>query len=123
MSPEPKITFTNPNQILNMGGPHIADLLLDDKLVASKCIDNHYLYSPKLNSLYFVQYQLVSRYYWYFSISFIYLDENTMFKYDREFKCVFIKKFASDYELEIYHAFHDRPSRKEIFNLYEEPYS
>lgn len=121
---ELNVSFLNPSQILNMGGPWIGDMYINDTLIIKDCVLDNYLYSAKLNSLYFVQYHLISRYYWYFSISFIDLEDNTVFKYDKEFDMLYLNEFISDYELEIFRAFHTQNlSTRAVFNIYKEPYS
>ncbi|MGF7081174.1 hypothetical protein [Mucilaginibacter sp. UYCu711] len=118
------LTISNANQILNMGGPWIGDISLGTDFISKNCIVDNFVYQENTSRLFFVKYNNVSKYSWYFSINFYNLKSKTIFEFDRVFDMVHLGRFTNDVKLEIYPAFHNQfEDKKEIFNLDEEDFS
>ncbi len=115
------ISFNNPNQIINMGGPWVGKLLLDDKEITDNVVLDNLFYNEAHYNLFFIKYNEISK--WqndnYFSICYFDLKSNVLFTYDLKFKQVFIEK-VKDNELIYYEAFHNKDeSKKRILYLNE----
>jgi hypothetical protein len=118
-----ELTITNQDQILNMGGPGIGDVAIDNDLISKDCILDNFVYNEDLHLLFFVKYNRVSKYQWYFSINFYNVEAKTLYEFDKVFDMVYLGKFISKNELEIFHAFHGEfANTKSIFNLDEEEF-
>lgn len=108
------IAFTNPDQIINMGGPWIGELNIDGiKISDNVLIDNVYI---DLNNerLYFVKYFPVSR--WqkdnYFSVCYYDIKEERVCMNDLRFSQIFIASISNNLTLTYFDAFHDADSTK-----------
>ena len=120
---ELELMLTNERQILNMGGPWIADVSVGTDFVSNNCILDNFVHNKTFNLLFFVKFNKVSKYYWYFSINFYNIDTKTVFEFDRVFDMVHIGDFRTKNELEIYPAFHAQfKDTQQIFNLDQEEF-
>ena len=113
------ISFNNPNQVINMGGPWIGKLLLDNNEITDNVILDNIFYNKDQNNLYFIKYHKISK--WqkenYFSINILDLRTNNLFMYDLKFRQVYIEKI-DNHELIYYDAFHNKDeSKKRILNV------
>jgi len=118
-----ELATANEKEILGMGGPWTCDLYIGDKLISEGCILNNFVYHSNLNLLFFVKFNRVSNYQWYFSIHFYNIAAKTIFEFDKVFDKVYLGKFISERELEIYPAFHDRPKNlQQAFDLDKEEF-
>lgn len=114
-----KISFENPNQVINMGGPWVGSLFLDDRKILENVVLDNFFYNETSCRLYFVLYHEISN--WqidnYFSIIFLDLNSNDLFEYELKFSQVYIKNIEN-HELIYFDAFHDKnDSKKNILNL------
>jgi hypothetical protein len=111
---EKRITFKNPNQIINMGGPWVGKLFLNDDELTDNVIIDNLLYKEDEKRLYFVRYQKGSR--WkknnYFTVSYLDLSNNTIHAFESKFKILFIKNITNNGDLIYYEAFHDKDENK-----------
>ena len=48
------LTITNPHQILNMGGPWVGDISIQNKLISKDCLIDNVLFKEDMNQLFFV---------------------------------------------------------------------
>jgi hypothetical protein len=114
------IKFINPDQIINMGGPWVGELMIgDDKIMDNVIIDNT-IYDVHQNRLYIVKYFNLSK--WqhknYFSICYLDLFTDKIYVIDLKFEMIFIKEIYSSNELIYYEAFHDQDEKvKKKLNL------
>lgn len=119
-----ELTIDSYNQILGMGGPWIGSVSIGTDFISKDCLIDNFVYKEDMNLLFFVKFQLVSKYSWYFSINFYNINSKTIYEFDRTFNMVYLGEFRSKNELEIYPAFHDSFKNTQIiFNLDEEEFS
>lgn len=108
------ISFNNPNQIINMGGPWVGELLIGNHKVIDNVIIDNLHYNNEHGRLYFIKYNKISR--WqkdnYFSIYYVDILTDKLYIYDLKFDVIFIKGIDSNYELTYYEAFHDQDEKK-----------
>jgi hypothetical protein len=119
------VSFNNPNQVINMGGPWVGKLLLDNNEITDNVVLENIFYNKAQNNLYFIKYHEISK--WqkenYFSINILDLQTNNLFMYDLKFRQVYIEKIDKD-DLIYYEAFHNKDeSKKSILNVKELKYS
>lgn len=114
------VTFNTPTQIINMGGPWVGELVIDQKnVIDNVVIDNLY---PDLETkkLYFTRYHDVSK--WkknnFFFVYFIEIVNGSMYMYDLKFDQIFIDSVSNNNELTYFDAFHNKnPERKRSVDL------
>jgi len=102
-----ELTITNPDQIMNMGGPWICTLSLKDKFISDNSICENFIFDDAIEKLFFVKAHK-GTYGWYFTINYYSFEKDQVFEFQSHFDMVFIKQFISANELEIYNAFHDK---------------
>ena len=118
-----ELTTVNEAEILGMGGPWIADVSIGHQLLSRDCIVDNFVYNNEMKLLFFVKFNKVSKYRWYFSINFFNMGSKTVFEFDKEFDMIHLGEFVSKNELEIYPAFHDKfKDTKQLFNLDREEF-
>ena len=112
--PGRSISFDNPAQIINMGGPWVGTLMIDGKIIADNVVIDNLYFAPGTQKLYFVRYHHVSK--WqndnYFLLYFVDTAANRIFMYDLKFDRVFIDTVLDNYELTYYDAFHNKNEEK-----------
>lgn len=119
---KPYIAFINDEQIINMGGPWIADLTINNQLVMNRCLMDNYLIGDDF-LVYFIKYHQISRKQSenYFTINTYNLFSHEILESFKKFRAVFLKGFITENELLIYNACHDQLDRfKSTFNLKSE---
>lgn len=117
-----ELTIKDPNEIMGMGGPYVADIYIGEKLISNDCIAGNFVFKEDSRLLFFVKHHLVG-YYHYFTINFYKVDDGTVCQFSKEFDMVYIKQFIGPNELEIFHAFHDESmSSRLVFNLNDEDF-
>jgi hypothetical protein len=118
-----ELDIVNEDQILNMGGPWIGDLLLKGELISETCILDNFFFDEGTGVLYFVKYHFVSRYKWYFAIRFYAVESQILFEFDKLFDMVYLGNLIDKTKLEIYHAFHGQnPLKKSVLDLDQESF-
>lgn len=118
-----ELTVDNENEILRMGGPWIGDVYIGNDLISKGCLIDNFVYQENMNLLFFVKFNKVSKYQWYFSINFYNIDSKMVCQFDHIFDMVWLGKFFSKNELEIYRAFHNKSeNRREVFKLDEQDF-
>jgi hypothetical protein len=118
-----QIVEKNIDQRMGMGGPWVCDLYLGELFISDDVVARNYLWNEQLDSLFFVKRYYVNKYYAFFSINFYKLKEGVVFRFNEEFRCVYLGGFISEYEINIYKAFHDKiDSYKLVFNINEESF-
>lgn len=115
-----ELTMSNPNQIINMGGPYLCSLYFDGTLISSNCLFNNYIYKEDQQAIYFVKGHCSKQ--WFFTINYFLLSDKKVFEFSKTFRVVYIKQFISTETLEIYHALHDKmPELRDKFDITGEP--
>lgn len=103
------IKFENPTQVVNMGGPWVGDLWIGNTVVMDEVIMNNLVYSSQLHKLFFIKYNIKSR--WqkdnYFTIHYLNTLNKTVFVYKEGFKKVYIDKVIDKSTLVIYNSFNN----------------
>ena len=125
MSDKITLTTSESRQIINMGGPYIGNLLLNNKLIARDCLEDNFIYVEQTQKIYFVKHHDTSGMMSgvFFTISFYSIKEDKLFEYNKHFKMLYLKRIIDD-NLEIYPAFHDKVNNgKTLFNLSKEQYN
>ncbi|MDB5114994.1 MAG: hypothetical protein JWQ79_486 [Mucilaginibacter sp.] len=118
------LIITNQDQILNMGGPWIGDISTGTELISKDCLIDNLVAKEDLKLLFFVKFNKTSKYTWYFSINFYNIDTKVVCQFDKIFDMLYLGRFVSNTELEIYNAFHGEfENTKEIFNLDNENFT
>jgi hypothetical protein len=104
------IKFQNVTQIINMGGPWIGDLYIDDELIDNNVIIDNVVYRQDLKSLFFVKYHRISK--WqinnYFTINSWDSVQNLKKESEDKFDMLYISEGRNNEELLVYKAFHDK---------------
>ena len=115
-----KVEYLNHRQILNMGGPWVGDLLINNSYISDNVIIDNLLYDQISQDVFFVKFN-DNKAYWlkdvYFTICKIDLQTNTFVEYAEKFSKVYLHRKISDCELEIYKAFHNKNNNVETFNF------
>jgi hypothetical protein len=124
--PGKKVMFDNEEQIINMGGPYVGTLSIDDKLISDNCIVDNLVFDETKQRVYFVKYHSTSR--WisgtFFTINFQNLDQDVVYQYEKRFKTVYLDSLSGNDEMIIFEAFHNQILKfKSTFNLKLEKYS
>ena len=112
------IKVTDTDQVLNMGGPWIGDLLVNEKFVSDNCIVDNFVFDEKRQLLFFIKFHVITKFYFYFTINFYNIGYNTVFEFEREFSMVYLKQLINENGLEIFNAFHGQNlQRRDLFCL------
>ena len=100
--------FSNPNQILGMGGPWIGDLIVKKNHVSSDVIIENVFFCEDSNRLYYLKYckgkSFFSKY--YFVICSVDLNSCEIIQYEMKFKLIYIKDVVNG-NLNYFEAFHN----------------
>jgi len=113
------LSETNVDQIINMGGSYICDLLLGCTFISNKVVGN-FIFNEHTHTLYFVKYHPGSK--WqidsYFTINAYDIRKKTLYESNTHFKMIYIKQILNENMMEIFLAFHDKNIlKKENFDL------
>jgi len=104
------IVFDFPTQIINIGGPWVGTLVIDQKVIADSVLVDNLYPNPKTEKLYFIRYHDVSK--WqknnFFFVYFIEIESGEMYMYDLKFEQIFIDNISSDNEMTYFEAFHNK---------------
>lgn len=114
------INIKNPEQIINMGGPWVGELFINNIQVSDNVILDNFIPDKGDNVLYFVKYHKISENQRdnYFSVNFIILDSLKISMYDLKFQMIYIEEIRKNKELIYYNAFHDENTeRKKIIDI------
>ena len=110
------VSFNNPNQIINMGGPWVGDLIIGNNLLMTNVVIDNLVYQPEYNKLLFVNYNNISK--WlndnYFTINYLDIDRNEIFMFCKHYKIVYIEGFVDIDKFVIYNAFHNKDATKRM---------
>jgi len=114
------IHFDSPTQIINMGGPWVAKLVIDQKVIANNVLIDNLYPNPTEEKLYFVRYHEVSK--WesnnFFYVYFIEVASGEMYMYDLKFVQIFIDGISNGNILAYFDAFHNKnPVLKRTIDL------
>jgi hypothetical protein len=120
-----KVMFDNEEQVINMGGPYIGTLSIDDKLISDNCIVDNLVFDETKQRVYFVKYHSTSK--WmsgtFFTINFHDFRQDMVYQYVKTFKTLYLSGLCGDNEMEIFNAFHSQIVKyKSIFSLGTEKY-
>lgn len=113
-------------QVINMGGPYVGTLRIDNTVISEDCIADNLLPDNVNGRMYFVRFHNRTR--WrsgiYFTINF-YEDRNGLvFQSQETFDLVFLKQLLKDNKIEIIQALYDKPEGKtKMFNIQKEKFS
>lgn len=104
------VTFKSPEQIINMGGPWVGELIIDQKSVVDNVVIDNLYVNSETRKLYFIRYHEVSK--WqkdnFFFVYFIESGNGDMYMYDLKFDQVFIDEVSVNNELTYFDAFHNK---------------
>jgi hypothetical protein len=102
------------HQVINMGGPYVGTLCMDNKVISQNCITDNLLADDQNERLYFVKYHSLTK--WRSGIHFTincYDNKLDQISESKEiFNSVFLKQFLSGNKIEILEAFYDTPNAK-----------
>jgi hypothetical protein len=111
--------WDNPKEILGMGGPWVGDLMLGYKKISTCIVVDNFLHDKDRNRLYFIKYNLISK--WardnFFSIMYYDIDSNELSDLNKKYDMVYLESIEGN-RLVIFHAFHNKDtSKKAMLNL------
>lgn len=114
------IKFDNPDQILNMGGPWVGNLYINDKLVDEDIIIDNYILDKNCEKIYFIKYKKVSK--WMdnnkFFLRYWELSSKKLFEYELSFNFIFLVDIKNENEIIYYKSFHGKnDQQRHIINL------
>lgn len=100
------VEFRNPRQIINMGGPWVADAYWEGLLVEKDVLVDNYIVNN--NRLFFIRYHGLDK--WarnnFFTICYLDIPSRHMVEIPREFDEVYLVEVLSENEVGISRAFH-----------------
>ncbi|WP_413669732.1 hypothetical protein ACEN9X_07250 [Mucilaginibacter sp. Mucisp86] len=113
-----EFSMENIEQIINMGGPWICSLYLENNLISDHCIIDNVLEDPSLKRVYFVKYHRTSK--WradnFFTLNYFSINDNEIYQSKRRFEMLYLKKILGPESIEIFYAFHDKTQdRRDVF--------
>ena len=104
------VAFENPVQIINMGGPWIGDLVIDNRKVIGNILIDNFYFDASNHRFYFILYNhTVNK---RFSICYLSTKDMSIHVYLDYFEIIFIKEIINNDELIFYNAFHDKDVSK-----------
>ncbi len=111
-----KIDFVQPEQILNMGGPWICKMLIENNIKLDNVLIDNIVTND--NKLYFIKYIEKSKWQRNNFFQLFYFDSlsDTIFVYKYHFKIIYIESII-DSKLVYYESFHnkDEDKKRELF--------
>ena len=119
--PNHVVEIKNVDQILNMGGPWVGDIYIDNILISESVHVDNLIYSSKFKKLFIVKYFHTSIHQRsnYFSIGFFDLVNGILKFIDKKFEMVYVKEIINEKELLIVKAFHIDGGKKETIEWSE----
>ncbi len=110
-----KIKFSHPYQILNMGGPWIGNLYVNEEIICRNVIIDNIIISSDRKKLYFIKYNKVSK--WanenYFTLRYIEAPTKKKIEYDLTFETIYVKEIDENNNLTFYSCFQDNKEEKQ----------
>lgn len=113
-------TFKNPTQVINMGGPWIGSLYLNECFVANGIVLDNLLYLPDNSKVFFVKYHEIPNKGngVVFTICYWDLATKKLFESPEEFNMLYLKKFNDEGLMIVCDAFHgELPERCYAYEL------
>jgi hypothetical protein len=106
----PDISFKNPNQIINMGGPWIGKLYINKRFISDNVIIDDIVYKKEYDLIFFIKYHKVSKFQIgnFFTINSWDISQNVQKESSSRFNKLYISQGSNKDELIIYNAFHDK---------------
>ncbi len=114
-----RIRFKNPDQIINMGGPWVGELHLDEYKLTDFVIIDNLLHEKDSDKIYFVKYHQISNRQKdnYFSVNYYDFLKRKIFMFDKKFDKVFIVSITTNNVLNYYEAFYDMTDKTYLKEL------
>ena len=104
------VKFENRTQIMNMGGPWIGELHIENEIKIDNVILDNLYFNSNLHKLYFVRYHPVSK--WqkdnFFNVYCLDWKNDSLCRYDMKFEMIYIESVSDDGELIYFKALHDK---------------
>ena len=97
------VSFQNPTQIINMGGPWIGDLFIDKIFIQNNVLIDNIVFQPEWNKIFFTNFENSL-----FFVNYINLKNTYIYKYFKSFDIVNIDRQIDENTFSIYHAFHNK---------------
>ena len=120
-----EFNIENIEQIINMGGPWICSIYLENHLISDHCVIDNILEHPPFERVYFVKYHRTSK--WkadnFFTLNYFSVNDNKIYQSKRRFEMLYLKKILNQESIEIFYAFHDKnQDRRDVFAVSEQQF-
>lgn len=120
-----EFNMENIEQIMNMGGPWICSLFLENNLISDHCIIDNILEDSSHQRLYFVKYHPISK--WkadnFLTLNYFSIVDKEIYQSKRRFEMLYLKKILNPESIEIFYAFHDKnQDNRDVFTISEQQF-
>jgi len=120
-----RVKFTNPDQILNMGGPWVGDFFCNDLFISNNVIIDNVLCDKSSEKVFFIKYHFVSKRRAkenYFTINYFDVRKKCICEFKKKFEMLFLNSLLSENEIEIFMSFNNKNEKKRmVFYVVDEP--
>jgi len=115
-----EFNMENIEQIMNMGGPWICSLFLENNLISDHCAIDNILEDSSHQRIYFVKYHRTSK--WkadnFFTLNYFSINEKAIYQSKRRFEILYLKKLLNPENIEIFYAFHEKnQDNRDVFTV------